>query len=194
MFETARAALAEGRDDVQELFDRAAAGAGPEMLWRITDAFVGAFDGRAAGWMSRAIESSEVAEGIRVHPGTLQIVVDHGYPVHQCWDIEVRSSAEDRPAVVAALNAAEPRLIRLTDDGRELSATEWEVALERGVDFYSPNYAAVEPDPVPRIRLDCKDAVMPLMSRAVIRVLLEELASAGVRQAVLSTDPRPRSQ
>ncbi|MFD7412136.1 hypothetical protein [Kitasatospora purpeofusca] len=193
LFETACAALAAGRDDVQQLFERAAAGAGPEMLWRITNAFVEAFDGRAAGWMSRAVESSEVPDGISVHAGTLRIVVDDGYPVHQFWDIEVSSSAEDRAAVVAALNAAEPRLMRLTDDGRELSAEEMEAALEKGVDFYSPNYAAVEADPVPRIGLDCKDAIMPFMSRAFIRVLLEELESVGVRQAGLSTGPRPMS-
>ncbi|MGW2547471.1 hypothetical protein ACWC5I_43005 [Kitasatospora sp. NPDC001574] len=194
IFHLARTALAGGdHDGAAELFERAARDGAPELLWRITEVYAEAFDARAAVWMSRAVASMSTPDAIVVHPGTLRIMAEHGVPEQQLWSVEVRSSADDRPRVVTALEAAVPRLMRITHDGRALTAGEMDAALAAGVSFYSPNYAAVDAAAeaaAPRVWLDCKDAVMPAMARSVIRVLLAELGTAGVRRAELCTRPK----
>ncbi|MGW4652328.1 hypothetical protein [Kitasatospora sp. NPDC004289] len=192
LFEEGCRALAEGREEAQELFERAVALAGSAMLWRIVDPHVEEFDVRAAKWMRRAVRTLGVPGGIEVHPGTLRIVVRRGEPESQYWEIEVRSFVEDRAAVVRALEAAKRRIMRVAHDGRELSDAELEAEYEAGGYFYTPNYIAVERDPVPRIWMDCKDGIMPHMSRTVIAVVIEELAAAGVRRAGLCTGLTPK--
>ncbi|MQS17436.1 hypothetical protein F7Q99_35955 [Streptomyces kaniharaensis] len=187
ILQLARTALADGdHDGAAELFEQAARAGTPGVLGKIAEAYAEMFDGRAADWMSRAVAAMSVPGGITVHPGTLRIIAQHGVPEQQVWSVTVRSSDEDRPAVVTALEAAVPRLMRITHDGRELTDGDMDAALASGVDFYSPNYAAVDTS-VPKVWLDCKDAVLPAMALAVIRVLADEFDTAGVRQAGLCT-------
>ncbi|MER5890220.1 hypothetical protein ABT160_40875 [Streptomyces sp. NPDC001941] len=139
----ARTALAGGDDDgAAELFEQAARVGTPRVLGKIAEAYGEVFDGRAADWMSRAVAAVSVPGGITVHPGTLRIIAQHGFPEQQVWSVTVRASEEDRAAAVTALEAAVPRLMRITDDGRELTVGGMEAALDSGVDFYSPNYRA----------------------------------------------------
>ncbi|MFE9424175.1 hypothetical protein ACFYNO_14550 [Kitasatospora sp. NPDC006697] len=187
ILQLARTALASGdHDGAAELFARAARAGTPAVLGKIAEAYAEMFDGQAVDWMSRAVAAMSVPGGIVVHPGTLRIVAPHGVPEQQVWSVAVRSSARDRPVVVAALEAAVPRLMRNTHDGLELTDGEMDAALASGVDFYSPNYATVDAA-VPRVWLDCKDAVLPAMALTVIRILTDELGAAGVRQAGLCT-------
>jgi len=187
LIQLARTALAGGDDDgAADLFEQAARAGVPGVLGRVAEAYGEMFDGRAADWMSRAVAAMSVPGGITVHPGTLRIIAQHGFPEQQVWSVTVRSSDEDRRAVVAALEAAVPRLMRITHDGRELTDGDMDAALASGVDFYSPNHAVVDAAGL-RVWLDCKDAVLPAMALAVIRIVTDELATAGVRQAGLCT-------
>nr|BEK71532.1 hypothetical protein KPHV_87590 [Kitasatospora purpeofusca] len=191
IFHRAHEALRNGDGAAADLFEHAARHGGGQTLWRIADAYAQAYSAHAAPWMGRAVTSMSTEGGLVVHPGTLRIIADHGICEQQLWEVEVRSSDTDRPAVVAALNAALPRLMRITDSGQELTAQEMDDALSTGVTFYSPNYAAVDADgAAPRVWLDCKDAVAPMMARAVLHVVIDELSAAGITRAGLCTQPK----
>jgi len=180
----------EDREHAERFFELAAAGSGPEILWRVARTYMDVFDGLAASWQHRAVAAQSDPDGIQVDPGTLPIVTEHGYPLHQIWEIAIR--CDDQISAAAALAASVNRLFRITDDGRELSDVEWDASESDGVDFYSPNNVTVD-QAVPRARLNCKDDIMPLMARAAIRIVLEELRAAGVQQATLFTSGGPEA-
>ena len=76
--------------------------------------------------------------------------------------------------------------------GRELSADE--LMAERG-ETYSPNYGAVD-ESVPLVWMDCKGEIIPPMARTMIRIVVEELRSAGFARARLysrTATGQPRS-
>ncbi|MFB8290669.1 hypothetical protein [Kitasatospora purpeofusca] len=188
LFQQGCAALTAGDEGAADLFERAVRDAGGDMLWRVADAYARAYSAQAAPWTSRAVTSMSTDAGLMVHPGTLRIITDHGICEQQLWAVEVRSSETDRPAVVTALTAALPRLMRVTDGGQELTVQEMDDALSTGVAFYSPNHAAVDAGgTAPRVWLDCKDAVAPVMARAVLHVVIDELNAAGITRAELFT-------
>jgi hypothetical protein len=166
----------EDRHHAEQAFELAA-GAGPEMWWRIADAYVLAFDGRADSWHRRAVASASTPGGIEVDPDTLHIVSTDGYLAGQYWVIRVR--ADDPNRVTAALKAVVPRLMATDENGREYAGDD-----EFPDDVYTPNYAAVDAD-APVVWIDCKDQIMPLMSRAMVRIVIEELRAAGVARALI---------
>ena len=47
-------------------FEFAAAQSGTDMLWRVADAYVVAFDGRAEPWLCRAVAAGSDPDGIAV--------------------------------------------------------------------------------------------------------------------------------
>ncbi|MGQ4379728.1 hypothetical protein ACN6K9_002898 [Streptomyces sp. SAS_267] len=136
----------------------------------------------AASWMRRAVVTESEPGGVTVGPEALGILGGNGDALVQNWEIVVES---DEPArAVAALTAAEPRLMRVFEDGRELSPEEAEDLWDEAFPPYSPNYAAVDAT-VPRIWMDCKDGIYPHMARTALRIVMDELRKAGVRQAHL---------
>ncbi|WP_327236114.1 hypothetical protein OG349_21315 [Streptomyces sp. NBC_01317] len=167
-------------EHAQELFEEAVRGSGPQMLWRVAEACL--YCDEAASWMRRAVVTESEPGGITVGPEAFGILGGHGDALVQNWGIVVES---DEPArAVTALTAAKPRLMRVFEDGRELSPEEAEVLWDEASPPYSPNYAAVEAT-VPRIWMDCKDGIYPHMARTALRVVADELRKAGVRQAHL---------
>ncbi len=169
------------------LFEEAVRASGREMLWRAADACA-ADDAdlvQASFWMRRAVAAESDPDGITVDPGTLCVVVDGDHADHQRWEIAVAS--DDPARAVAALTAAEDRLMLVLEDGRELSEEEADDVLGE-TDLYSPNYAAVD-DTVPRVWMDCKGAIMPLLARTALRIVAEELRTAGLPRAHLFTPP-----
>ncbi|MFD8080419.1 hypothetical protein ACFV4F_01795 [Kitasatospora sp. NPDC059722] len=188
-FASGRAALGGGDGgEVERCFELAVRLGGPVYLWRAAGAFNDAFDGRAADWQRRAVASLSVPDGIVVDPDTLPIVVSQGYPVDQVWRLAVRHG--DGPRTLAALTAARERLYRVTEDGRELGEAEFREFCQ-APDCYTPNGVTLRPDSL-ELSLNCKDAVMPLMAAAVLRVVVEELTAHGVGTAGLFTPPAAR--
>ncbi|MET8624656.1 hypothetical protein ABZW30_13020 [Kitasatospora sp. NPDC004669] len=185
MLELGRQQLSAGdRDAAEALFRSASRAGGPEVAWRVAELWAGDADARAAEWQRRAISGTPQTSGIDIDSGTLPIRTnsfDVGLcvAVDQRWEVAVR--ADDRHRAVAALIAAKPRLSRVTDAGREYSEEEYAAALD-SVDFYSPNCVSVIDDggTDPRVQLDCKGDVMPAMAREVLRILVEEMVTAGV--------------
>jgi hypothetical protein len=171
----------EARRHSDHAFELAAGNSVPDILWAISEAFSQHADARAAEWLRRAIASANEPNGIELDPGLLRIHTSHGYALHQDWEIRVRS--DNHPRAVEALRAAEPRIMRTFEDGHEASDDEFRTNAGR---LYNPNYAAVDED-VPRIWMDCKDGVMPLMAQTAIRIVSEELRSAGITRALLYT-------
>lgn len=193
LFRQGCAVLPVDDEAAADLFERAASDSGGDMLWRVADAYARAYSARAALWTRRAVTSMSTEGGLVVHPGTLRIIADHGICEQQLWEVEVRSSDTDSPAVVTALTTALPRLMRITDSGKEFTEQEMDHALSTGVTFYSPNYAAVDADgAAPRVWLDCKDSVAPMMARAVLQVVIDELSAAGITRAGLCTRLTPK--
>ncbi|MCZ4126090.1 hypothetical protein [Streptomyces sp. H39-S7] len=180
---------AESRETVEQYFE-AAAHADPEIAWLVAREWAAVADGRAAAWLRLAISTLPTRAGITVEPGTLPIVTEHGFAVHQVWRITV--AADDRNGAVAALESARPRLLRTTDSGQELTATAFEATPAQSAHFYSPNNVTVHDKRAsgPAIQLNCKDAILPVMARTVICIITDELARAGVT-ASLSTPPEP---
>ncbi|MFJ2648101.1 hypothetical protein ACIO1C_15355 [Streptomyces sp. NPDC087420] len=167
-------------EHAQELFEEAVRGSGPQMLWRVAEACL--YCDEAALWMRRAVVTESEPGGITVGPEACGILGGNGDALVQNWEIVVES---DEPArAVVALTAAKPRLMRVFEDGRELSPEEAEELWDEAFPPYSPNYAAVEAT-VPRIWMDCKDGIYPHMARTALRVVADELRKAGVRQAHL---------
>lgn len=172
-------------DLAEELFEEAVRVAGPPMLWRVTEAW--SSRSQASSWMRRAVASESEPGGITVDPTALEITGGHDLDVQvQNWEIAVRS--DDPVRAIVALIAAEPRLLCVFEDGRELSLEDAEELWDEAMFPYSPNYAAVDPA-VPRIWMDCKGGVYPHMARTMLRVVADELRKAGVRQAHLFTRP-----
>ncbi|WP_406192563.1 tetratricopeptide repeat protein [Kitasatospora sp. NBC_01560] len=173
-------------EHARELFEKAVSSADsdPHMLWRVTESCLDSDE--AASWMRRAVVTESEPGGITVDPEAFGILGGGGRPLVQNWEIVVES---DEPAgVVAALTAAEPRLMRVFEDGRELSPEAAEELWDDACPPYSPNYAAVDAT-VPRIWMDCKDGIYPHMARTALRIVTDELRKAGVRRAHLFSRP-----
>lgn len=171
----------------RSLFEEAVGGSGPQMLWRVAEACLET--DQSAWWMRRAVVSESEPGGITVDPGTLPILGGNGDMFQQHWEIAVESN--DPARAVAALTAAQRRLGRVLEDGRELPPEGADDALA-DTDLYSPNYVAVD-DTVPRVWMDCKDGMFPHMARTALRIVADELRKAGIRHAHLFTRPAPHS-
>ncbi|MFJ6777442.1 hypothetical protein ACIQOV_41905 [Kitasatospora sp. NPDC091257] len=191
----AEAAFGRGREAADEgewerardLFEEAVRGAGPRLLWHVVEA-CGESD-EAAFWMRRAAVSESEPGGITVDPHTLPIErARPGAVPCQVFGVAVR--CDDPARAVAALTAAEPRLMLVFEDGRELSPEEAEDAWDEEMPPYSPNYAAVDAS-IPYVRMDCKGLVLPHMARTVLRIVADELRRAGVRRAHLFSPELP---
>ncbi|MER7756265.1 hypothetical protein [Kitasatospora sp. NPDC097643] len=176
-------------DLAERHFDAALRGPDPQMPWRVAQAWSYAADGRAASMMRRAVAALNPPPGITVDPGLLPVITsdDGCYALWQDWSVTVQ--AEDRGRTVAALEAARKRLPFTSHDGRELTREQYDTALATESDFYNPNFVGIEnkDGTPPRIWLDCKDGVYPLLAREVIRIVIEELLAAGVSRATLRT-------
>ncbi|MFF3445758.1 hypothetical protein ACFYXJ_01305 [Streptomyces sp. NPDC002667] len=181
-----RALESGDRERARSLFEEAVGGSGPQMLWHVAEACLET--DQSAFWMRRAVVSESEPGGITVDPGALRILGGNGDMFQQHWEIAVESN--DPARAVAALTAAERRLGRVLEDGRELSPEEAEDVMA-DTDLYSPNYVAVD-DTVPRVWMDCKGGMFPHMARTALRIVADELRKAGVRRAHLFT--RPASQ
>jgi hypothetical protein len=173
-------------------FEIAAAAAGsPDMYWRITEEQnENGYATKARAWMRRAIRAEyppQANGGIQVDPSTFAIRLDgDGFLLGQDFSAQVVSADPQR--AITALAAASQRFMYVTGDGRESTPDD-----PAGGDWrnYTPNYVSdpqEHPDG-PTIECDCKDGVMPLMARTMIRILVEELRTAGVDHAQI----RPRA-
>ncbi|MFD8784437.1 hypothetical protein [Kitasatospora sp. NPDC059599] len=168
-------------EHARDLFEQAVRGSGPQMLWRVVEA-CGA-TAEAAFWMRRAAASESEPGGISVDPDVLRIGTSRpGSAFHQDFTIAVGS--DDPARAVAALTAAEPRLMCVFEDGSELSPEEAEDVWDDDRPPYSPSYVTVDTE-VPCVRMDCKGGVFPQMARTALRVVADELRKAGVQRARL---------
>jgi hypothetical protein len=170
-----------------------------EMAWRVTveQAEHGTAPG-AAWWLRRAWEVQYPAGSgpVGVDARCMPIRFDErGVHLGQDFGVQVVSPEYDRAA--AALAEAANRFSMVTADGREFtSEDELHQALsgEGSYDWrtYTPNYVSdVERHPDgPWIWVDCKDGVMPLMARTMVRILVEELGTAGVGAGRIGPAPR----
>ncbi|MFC8076718.1 hypothetical protein ACFUN8_14430 [Streptomyces sp. NPDC057307] len=113
-------ALEADWDSAGALFEEAVRRSGREMLWRVTEAYLGSEE--AGQWMRRAVASESEPGGITVAPGTLGIVSHDESDFRQVWDIAVES--DDDALAVVALNAAADRMWTVLEDGRERSPEE----------------------------------------------------------------------
>ena len=102
----------------------------------------------------------------------------------------ITSSAAPQ-AAAAALSRAGDRFYRVTQDGRELSAQEWEAFEEQTLapdtDVpYTPNWVSeiCLARRGPWCYVDCKGYIPPAMRERMIAVLIEELERAGVSARV----------
>ncbi|WP_037909297.1 hypothetical protein [Actinacidiphila yeochonensis] len=157
-------------------------------VWYAAEAYAQKADGRAARWMAEGAASLSDPDGIVVDHLTLPILVmeydvDRWTTCDQDWRIAVH--CDDPARATVALNAAEPRLYLVANDG---SVQPDGIAGLTGPPgpWYTPNHVAVDED-APLIRLDCKSGVFPLMARTVLEIVIEELRAAGVTQARLTT-------
>jgi hypothetical protein len=169
---------------------------GVDMAWRVCVEHNDWGDDRLAAWWMRYAITHEYwnhPSGITVDPTVFALIFDDlGVAVGQ--DFGVKVVAADGGRLEAALDAVERRFELVTADGRELDDHE---ALERLLDDggdldprnYTPNAVMATST---TIHCDCKDAVMPMMARTMIRILVEELDTAGLRGAELK--PRPTSE
>jgi hypothetical protein len=167
-------------------FEIAAAAAGsPDMYWRITEEQnENGYATKARAWMRRAIRAEyppQANGGIQVDPSTFGIRLDgDGFLLGQDFSAQVVSPDSQR--AITALAAASRRFMYVTGDGRESTPDD-----PAGGDWrnYTPNYVSDPQDHPdgPTIECDCKDGVMPLMARTMIRILVEELRTAGVDHA-----------
>ncbi|MFC8454107.1 hypothetical protein [Kitasatospora sp. NPDC057223] len=168
-------------DRAQELFEEAVRTAGPPMLWRVTEAWLDR--GQTSAWMRRAVVAESEPGGITIDPTALEITGGNDSDVQvQNWEIAVESDDPER--AVVALTAAEPRLMCVFEDGRELSPEDAEELMDEAMPPYNPNYAAVDAT-VPRIWMDCKGGLYPHMARTMLRIVADELRKAGIRQTRL---------
>ncbi|MEV6008738.1 hypothetical protein AB0M29_18205 [Streptomyces sp. NPDC051976] len=185
-FQRGRELLAAGdRDGAEEQFAAAAELDAVDMPWRITQAYLEAFDARAAVWMRRAAASLSRPGGITVDPGTLPITTvrgeGHEHLSGQVWGVALTHC--DPRAGAAALRAAHPSIGHATRDGRVPPESEVPLAP------YYANSSRIDEAKL-EVRLDAKDQVMPMLARVVLTVLVEELERAGAARARLHT---PRS-
>lgn len=162
----------------------------PTTVWHAATAYALQIDGRAARWMAEGAASLSDPDGIVVDRQTLPIVIeeydeDRWVASYQDWRIAVRCDTPER--AVAALHAATHRLLYVTDDGG-VAADDTEPGSR-----FTPNFVAVDEDgpDAPLVWLDCESVVIPLMARAVIEIVIEELRAAGITRAELST---PRTE
>lgn len=162
----------------------AAAASTPDMYWQIAQEHnENGYATNTRAWMRRAIraEYPPHADGIQVDPATFGIRLDDdGVLLGQDFSAQVVSPAPAK--TVTALAAASRRFMYVTGDGREIPADD-----PIGGDWrnYTPNYVSDPQDHPdgPAIECDCNDGVMPLMARTMIRILVEELHTAGVDRA-----------
>lgn len=154
----------------------------PDAPWRITQAYTEAGDVRAAAWMRRAAASLSRPGGITVDADTLPITTgrleDYEYLEGQVWCVAVADCDPQTAAI--ALGAAESSLGQATEDGRVPPDEEVETAP------YYANCVWID-EAALTVRMDAKDAIMPMLARVVLTVLVEELQRAGATQARLHT-------
>lgn len=161
-------------------------------VWRAAEAYAREADGGAARWMAEGAASLSDPDGIVVDHLTLPIHimeydVDRWIADRQDWRIAVH--CVDRARAIAALNAAQPRLCLVADDGSVQPDSATALTGPPGP-WYTPNHVGVDEDAC-LIWLDCKSGVFPLMARTVLEIVIEELRAAGVSRAELTT---PRVQ
>ncbi|MBB5874489.1 hypothetical protein F4553_007923 [Allocatelliglobosispora scoriae] len=179
-------------DEAVAWFERAAQGSDPEMLWRITEAYLEAEDPAAREWLRRAASSMGDPQGVAVDPDTFHLQLDDdGTSIEgQEWSVKVRS--DDRRAVLRALGTAEDRMFLVDENGQEHADEDAFFAAQeaRPEDdaLFTPDDVGVNADDGdPELYLDCQDAPMPMMARTLIRIIIEELRAAGVDRATLYT-------
>ncbi|MDG4801975.1 hypothetical protein [Micromonospora sp. WMMD980] len=145
-----------------------------DLLWRITQEHVDTLALEPIrGWMRRAITTEWVGCEFTVDPGVFGVYDYHGTGDVTGQSFEVQVSVEPPGAARAALEAAALRFPLVNENGDETG--EYDDGL------YTPNYVSdVRDDEAgPRLGMDCKDGVIPLMARTDIRIVVEELRRAG---------------
>jgi hypothetical protein len=153
---------------------------GSTMMWRLADLVKDDSSGQQASrWQRQAIaaEWGGGADAI-VDENAFRIgSIKPGAYRTQEFGAHVRGEPDE--AVRRALIAAAERLMCVGDDGVEYPDAETAVD-DAG---YSPNYIS-EPEKHPdggwRFWMDCKGEVFPLMAATQLRILVDELARAGV--------------
>ncbi len=180
-----RELLAVGdRDAAEGLFEEAFGRGAADAPWWIAQAYTEAGDVRAAAWMRRAAASLSRPGGVTVDADTLPIttgrVEDFEYLGGQVWCVAVADC--DPRAAASALAAAKPSLGQATADGRVPPDEEAASAP------YYANCVWIDQEAL-TVRLDAKDAAMPMLARVVLTVLIDELHRAGATPAQLHTPP-----
>lgn len=142
---------------------------------------------RAAEVWADALATECPAEGpVSCAPDTFAPVVWTDGMVH-ILDTSVEVVSEDTVRLRAALEAAAERFLLIDSDGSEWTWEELEAAEDEGrdVEIVTPPYVSAleESDGALGFWLDVEGNPYPRMARAEIRVLLEELARAGVTEA-----------
>jgi hypothetical protein len=177
----------------QGWFNHAVRLGGVEFLWQIT-AFYEDTTGHtpwAAIWMRRAVEAEWADCEYDVSPAAFGLYdsdadSDQYWNTVQAWWVTVTSTPPS--AAAQALHAAKERVYWVCGDGSEL-VTEQEQEDSDENYLWSPNFIAVNAgDDGPAVlSLDRKDSVSPLMARAQIRIIVEELRAAGAVHARISS-------
>lgn len=142
---------------------------------------------RAAEVWADALATECPAEGpVSCAPDTFAPVVWTDGMVY-VLDTSVEVAAEDPVAVRAALEAAAGRFLLIDSEGSEWTWEELVAAEDEGLDAYvfTPPYVSAleESDGAIGFWFDVEGNPYPRMARAEVRVLLEELARAGVTEA-----------
>jgi hypothetical protein len=101
---------------------------------------------------------------------------------HQDWRIAV--SCDVLARAVVALHAAQASCLFVANNGRVVS--DYAELIGPPGPWCTPNGVFVDEN-VPLIWLDCKSGVFPLMARAVLEIVIEELRAVGITRAELST-------
>jgi hypothetical protein len=163
------------RDAAHEYLRRMANCGDPRMLWQVAAFLAARYSGRfAAPWQREAIATEWRDSGVTVDENSFPLFGDGG--TDQDFSVLVRGEPDE--AVRAALEAARPRLFCTGSDGIEYP--DGDAALEA---WYNPNFVS-DPDVHPsggwEIWMDCKDGAYPLMAATQLRILVEELRTAGV--------------
>jgi TPR repeat protein len=144
---------------------------------------------RYRDWMARAITAEfplASAPGIDVDPKTLGPYPfdDEDHLSAANTSLQIRG-ADNAEAAAAALAAAADRLGTVNESGRETT-----MAQQDGI-MFTPGWVSPVRDEAdgPFVMFDTKSQMWGPMARAMIRIVIEELAAAGVRTAVVGPAP-----
>jgi len=154
------------------------------MLWQIVHYYEdnGYFD-RLGEWNRRASAAEWGGCEYTIDPDTLCILPrDEGDPEILDWSVTV--AAQPPGAAETALRAAAERMWWVYPDGSEPDPEDkTEEAAEDHE--YSPNFIGLVADAegAVQIWMDYKGAIWPLMGRAHLRIVVEELRAAGAVSA-----------